>query len=316
MDKYIRNYELPGFTKLKSITDTAYGTVEVLSNEQTGERVIMKLYIGCDSLGGTDFILQRVKSLQESNISQIRSVVEGESYLQSAVVYFDIENTNLYSMIREKSKEMSPKSFTFLFESLAKIGCVLEENVEHHPSITQQNVYYKKDHYFIIHPYIYDFHCSEAYKKKRVFAEINKPLEKQVSLSQTKRDRIKKMVESDQEARTIINKNRTRLQTNMYQIGIVVLASGLGLRDQDVKERLKSGKLDEMTKVLFDYSKSLLEHRIPETVVKILRNSILGVYQSFEQLLSELIAVSLEEEVNYQEESSVLGRPTDFESEK
>lgn len=251
MNKKNNENALEGFVRIKSISDPAFGTVDVLSNDTSGEQVIMKIYVDCEAQGRLDYVIERVRALQGYFISPVRCINLKEGNPMTCLVYFDIESKNLYKSIRDGPKPMEGKELFFLFESLAKTGCFLEENLEHHPSITQQNIYRRRDGYFIMHPYIYDHHFKEAVFKRRLFEFINKPFDSTESISQKKRERIKQLIETDSEARCYIQSNQSRLLTNMFQIGVVVIATGLGQRDQDVKESISAGKLDLLLTVVY-----------------------------------------------------------------
>lgn len=310
--------DLDNYKVLKSYKDANTGFIEVLKHSSGKDYLIAKKLPSDLQVPDLDKLLFRIKSLDSPLICQLKYVESKHGLTENTVLFFEFPKKTLHSEIKRSKAEgkysslKSEESMRKLLKSMVESCSLLEHKFEHHPSITQQNIYLREDDFLIINPYIYDVYIREAlgtYNKERLvdchYEEICEGLLKR---NQYAAHRKELWFLAD-----AIQIHSDRIQTNLFQTGIVVLASGLQMKDQEVKEEIRAGGYDALEKqfqLLFS-----------NELTNIIRDMVFGKFTSFAQLLVRLRGRK-SEEPSYSfwerndEDSDILPMPTDFESEK
>jgi hypothetical protein len=292
---------LEGYELIRQLTDSWVGTLEVWEKSGTAERVLVKRVQ--ETIQNISFVKERIQTLA---IKEISPLLSAHMVNNGCQFVFSVTCDSLYS-----ARSMPPPSSSQLgklLQSLSQMGLHLHLNLEHHPSITLQNIYLKNDQYFIVNPYVYDSHIVEALSKRELFAALAEHCSQGSSDPAEKSAALKSLMGVPEYARRC-RVNGDRLQTNMFQIGVVALALGLKLKEVEIKEGLKTGKLN-------GFIQTLTERKIDQKILGVIKSAILGNYSSFQEMTDHVRRALKEPADSKEEESSFLGRPTDFESEK
>lgn len=222
------------------------------SNPQAGIKRILQTEFG---EGSIPFILERIKKIEDSSISKLLDT-EHEDCDMSTLLVFETSSFQLINSL----ESLDDAKFSSLMQCLIRMGQKLEENFEHHPSITSNSIFCQNQRYFVMNPYAYSSHIRESLAKKSLFSQSGQPggwstsQSTTAALGESKRNislgySQSKIGIGSNELEKATKSNNDRLQTNMFQIGVVLLAAGTKQSETDIKTGLKSGRLDMLIKV-------------------------------------------------------------------
>jgi hypothetical protein len=317
-DHLFQAIDLDNYKVLKSYKDANTGFIEVLKHSSGKEYLIAKKLPADLQVPDLDKLLFRIKSLESPLICQLKHVESKHGLTENTVLFFEFPKKTLHSEIKRATAEgkcsnlSSEESIRKLLKSMVESCSLLEHKFEHHPSITQQNIYLREDSFVIINPYIYDVYIREAlgtYNRDRLvdcfYDEICEGLLKRNQYAAHRKD-LWFLADA-------IQIHGDRIQTNLFQTGIVILASGLQMKDQEIKEEIRAGGYDAL--------EQRFQKLFSNELTNIVRDMIFGKFTSFAQLLVRLQGRSSEEPSHsfwerIEEDSDILPLPTDFESEK
>lgn len=195
------------------------------------------------------FIQNRVASLHFPGLSKYLSTDKDTLQETLPNLEFEMSSQCLLRLHRSRHGKLQENMCRELFFFLVNLGDYLALNWEYHPSVNHQSIYCTEKGFSIVHPYIYDSYVRCVIKNKAALSKL-------VSPSSSKTDSRDVLIEPlttdsrDSELEAFLEGLNKKLAMNMLQVGIVILASGLGLSEEQIKTDLKQGNLPVLIKVL------------------------------------------------------------------
>ena len=158
------------YKMIKSFTDKNIGSIEMYKHEENSEYIIRKK-ISSSSYGDSqkliDLFLRRLETDSHSSLQKIVHIDNSETRKDKKDVYFEFSRINLLDVMKrckEKGQKIPEDEIWRVLKTMIALGKFFEDKLEHHPSITLQNIFVIGDEFKLVHPYVYDSYLKEIEK--------------------------------------------------------------------------------------------------------------------------------------------------------
>jgi hypothetical protein len=157
------------FNLVKSFSDKNIGSIEMFKHNARSEYMIRK-QVELMSLGDESLLKVLVRKLKDQKHPNLQKITEIGEHDGKLALYFEFSRINLLDVMkrcRQKSQKIPENEVWRVLRTMVELGSFFEEKLEHHPSITLQNIFVIGDEFKLVHPYVYDSYLTEVQEVSR-----------------------------------------------------------------------------------------------------------------------------------------------------